>query len=90
MPDAGTILRLSVRGINVKQEKVTAAEKAFPEINDSTRQTQIFSFRLEIRPETTKSKYLSPTTWMEIMIETIDRSDMAEKIIGYAYFPLFL
>ena len=26
---------------------------------------------------------------MEIMIETIDRSDMTEKIIGYSYFPLF-
>ena len=27
---------------------------------------------------------------MEIMIETVDRSDMTEKIVGYAYFPLFL
>jgi hypothetical protein len=29
-------------------------------------------------------------TYMEIMIETIDRSDMKEKIVGYAYFPLFV
>ena len=27
---------------------------------------------------------------MEIVVETIDRSDMIEKFVGYAYFPLFL
>ena len=27
---------------------------------------------------------------MEIVVETIDRSDMKEKIIGFAYFPLFM
>jgi hypothetical protein len=37
MPDASTILRLSIRGINARQEKVVPGEKAFPEINDSTR-----------------------------------------------------
>ena len=47
---------------------------------------------MEVRPETlvNKAKSLSPTTWMEVMIETFDRADMAEKIVGYAYFPLFL
>jgi len=49
---------------------------------------------MEIRPEMqlgdTNPKMLDPTTLMEIMIETIDRSDMTEKIVGYAYFPLFL
>lgn len=33
---------------------------------------------------------LDPTTFIEIVVETIDRSDMVEKIVGYAYFPLFL
>lgn len=27
---------------------------------------------------------------LEIMIETVNRSDMHEKIVGFAYFPLFL
>ena len=27
---------------------------------------------------------------MEIIVETIDRLDMKEKIVGFAYFPLFL
>ena len=33
---------------------------------------------------------LNPTTFLEIIVETIDRFDMKEKIIGFAYFPLFL
>jgi hypothetical protein len=33
---------------------------------------------------------LNPTTFLEIIVETIDRVDMKEKIIGFAYFPLFL
>jgi len=49
---------------------------------------------MEIRPENqigeTNNKMLDPTTLIEIIVETIDRSDMNEKIIGYAYFPLFL
>lgn len=28
--------------------------------------------------------------FIEIMVETIDRSDMTEKIVGFAYFPLFM
>lgn len=33
---------------------------------------------------------LDPTTVVEIMVETIDRSDLTEKVVGFAYFPLFL
>ena len=28
--------------------------------------------------------------FLEIMIETIDRTDFNDKIVGFAYFPLFL
>jgi len=47
---------------------------------------------MEIRPETLvkKAKSLHPTTYIEIVVESIDRSDFSEKIVGYAYFPLFL
>lgn len=53
---------------------------------------QNFDFRLEIRPEN-QLKFLpglDPTLILEIMIETVNRSDMHEKIVGFAYFPLFL
>ena len=46
---------------------------------------------MEIRPENQIGQNkIDPTTFMEIVIETIDRSDMKEKIIGFCYFPLFL
>jgi len=53
---------------------------------------QSYDFRQEIRPDTLikPSKSLDPTTMLEIMIETIDRSDLYEKVVGFAYFPLFL
>ena len=61
-------------------------------IDESTRMVQNCDFRMEIRPETqiVPAQSLDPTTYMEIVVETIDRSDMIEKIVGYAYFPLFL
>jgi hypothetical protein len=46
---------------------------------------------MEIRPETLIGiNKIDPTTFLEIVVETIDRHDMKEKIIGFAYFPLFL
>ena len=47
---------------------------------------QNFDFRLEIRPEN-QLKFLTgldPTLILEIMIETVNRSDMHEKIVGFA------
>ena len=47
---------------------------------------------MEVRPTTLiqPKQYLDPTTFLEIMIETIDRVDFNEKVVGFAYFPLFL
>lgn len=42
-------------------------------------------FRYEIR-----GARLDPTMVVQATIETIDRSDGESKIVGYAYFPLFL
>jgi len=52
----------------------------------------MFDFRMEIRPENLEkaSRGIWPTTYIEIIVETMDRSDMNNKIIGFAYFPLFL
>jgi hypothetical protein len=68
------------------------AFKCFSDVNDSTRMVQDYLFRFEARPDgmIQKKPSLDPTTFLEIMIETIDRSDMNEKIVGFAYFPLFL
>jgi len=44
-----------------------------------------FGFRQEIR-----APKIDPTLTMLITVETIDRSDGLEKIVGYAYFPLFI
>ena len=33
---------------------------------------------------------IDPTVFIEIVVETIDRVDLSQKIVGYAYFPLFL
>ena len=91
-PDTATFTRLLIRGLTKKQEKVINAYKCFPEINDSTRMIQNFEFRMEVRPTTLiqPKQYLDPTTFLEIMVETIDRVDFNEKILGFAYFPLFL
>ena len=47
---------------------------------------------MEVRPTTLiqPKQYLDPTTFLEIMVETIDRVDFNEKVVGFAYFPLFL
>lgn len=44
-----------------------------------------YGFRQEVR-----STKIDPTLIMMITIETIDRVDSLEKIVGYAYFPLLL
>ena len=92
LPDCATCTRLLIRGITSQQVKILNTSKAFMDINQSTRMVQTYDFRWEIRPEDqiTKSDSLNPTTYIEIVVETIDRSDMLEKIVGYAYFPLFL
>jgi hypothetical protein len=44
-----------------------------------------YGFRHEIR-----APHIDPTLVIVITIESIDRSDGHEKIVGHAYFPLFL
>lgn len=80
-----------IRGITNKQQKIIPAEKTLALINESTRMVQSFDLRMEIRPDSLIDAHkIDPTTILEIVVETIDRSDMKEKIVGFAYFPLFL
>jgi hypothetical protein len=92
LPDSVTFSRLLIRGLNKSQKKVMNALKCFSDIDTSTRMAHDYNFRFEVRNENMvgKKPALDPTTFLEIMIETIDRTDMNEKIVGFAYFPLFL
>lgn len=92
LPDSVTFSRLLIRGLNKTQNKVMNALKCFSDIDTSTRMAHDYNFRFEVRNENMvgKKPSLDPTTFLEIMIETIDRTDMNEKIVGFAYFPLFL
>ena len=66
--------------------------KCFSDIDTSTKMVHDYNFRFEVRNDNMvgKKPFLDPTTFLEIMIETIDRTDMNEKIVGFSYFPLFL
>lgn len=92
LPDNVTFTRLTVRGVTSAYQKIVPTTRTFCELEESARMIQVYNHRVEIRPETLTQKRssLDPTTYMEIMIETIDRSDMNEKTVGFAYFPLFM
>ena len=59
--------------------------KGLADLEISKGRQPFFGFRQEIR-----APKLDPTLTMLITVETIDRWDGLEKIVGYAYFPLFL
>lgn len=86
------VTKLLVRGLNRLHEKQIQTEIVFPDLSTSTHNHQHYDYRFEIRPEKliNPSRSLDPTLMLEIMIEGIDREDRKDKIIGYAYFPLFL
>lgn len=92
LPDSVTFTRLLIRGLTKDQTKFMNAMKCFSDIDTSTRMVHDYNFRFEVRNDSTigKKPTLDPTSFLEIMIETIDRTDMNEKIVGFAYFPLFL
>jgi hypothetical protein len=55
------------------------------DIDLSSARSPFYGFRHELR-----AGKLDPTIVIETTIETIDRADGLEKIVGYAYLPLFL
>ena len=92
LPENCTHTRLMVRGLTKEHQKLIKTEKVLADIDSSSRHYQNYDYRMEIRPDTLlqPGKQLDPTLTLEIMIETIDRVDMVEKIVGFCYFPLFL
>ena len=59
--------------------------KGLCDIDLSSARNPFYGFRYELR-----APKLDPTIVIETTIETIDRADGLEKIVGYAYLPLFL
>jgi hypothetical protein len=74
-----------MRGFTVDQIRVIDPVKGLCDLNLSTSRNPFYGFRYELR-----APKLDPTVIIEVAVETIDRSDGLEKIIGYAYFPIFL
>lgn len=74
-----------MRGFTVDSIRVLDPVKGLCDLNMSTARMPFYGFRYELR-----APKLDPTVIIEATVETIDRSDGLEKIIGYCYFPLFL
>ena len=85
LPENATYSRVLMRGFTIDQIRVIDPVKGSCDLNISTSRSPWYCFRYELR-----APKLDPTIVIEIAVETIDRSDGLEKIVGYCYFPLFL
>lgn len=85
LPENATFSRVLMRGFTVDFIRVIDPVKGLCDLNLSTSRNPFYGFRYELR-----APKLDPTIIIEVTVETIDRSDGLEKIIGYCYFPLFL
>jgi hypothetical protein len=83
---------LVIKVITNKGNKVMEEVTEFADINESNRYLQDYDFRKEISVDTiaVKSEGIKANTYVEIIIESLDRNDFKIKTVGYAYFPLFL
>jgi hypothetical protein len=73
-----------VRVFNIDYQRLIGGVKGSCDAN-STSHHPFYNFRFEIRVPK-----LDPTAMVEITVETIDRSDGLSKVVGFAFFPLFL
>eukprot|EP00347_Sterkiella_histriomuscorum_P021982 403332092 len=85
LPENVSYSRILVRAFTIDQYRVINPTKGMADLDVSQGRHPFFGFRQEIR-----APKIDPTLTMLITVETIDRSDGLEKIVGYAYFPLFL
>jgi hypothetical protein len=74
-----------MRAFTVDQIRVIDPVKGACDLDLSTARNPFFGFRYELR-----APKLDPTIVIEATIETIDRADGLEKIVGYAYLPMFV
>jgi hypothetical protein len=85
LPENVTYTRCLMRAFTIDQYRVINAMKGLADLEISRARHPFYGFRHEIR-----APKIDPTTMIQITIETIDRSDGEDKIVGFAYFPLFL
>jgi hypothetical protein len=85
LPENVTFSRVIMRGFTSDYIRVIDPVKGTCDLDLSSARNPFYGFRYELR-----APKLDPTIVVEATIETIDRSDGLEKIVGYAYFPLFL
>ena len=85
LPENVTFSRVIMRAFTVDSIRVIDPVKGLCDIDLSSARNPFYGFRYELR-----AAKLDPTIVIETTIETIDRADGLEKIVGYAYLPLFL
>jgi len=85
LPENSTYSRCLMRAFTIDQYRCINAMKGLADLEISRGRHPFYGFRHEIRVPK-----VDPTTMIQITIETIDRVDMTDKIVGFAYFPLFL
>ena len=85
LPENVTYTRCLLRAFTLDQYRVINAMKGPADLEISRGRHPFFGFRHEIR-----APKIDPSTIVQITVETIDRSDGEDKIVGFAYFPLFL
>jgi hypothetical protein len=85
LPENSTYSRCLMRAFTIDQYRCINAMKGLADLEISRGRHPFYGFRHEIRVPK-----VDPTTIIQITIETIDRVDMTDKIVGFAYFPLFL
>jgi hypothetical protein len=85
LPENVTFSRVIMRAFTVDFIRVIDPVKGLCDIDLSSARSPFYGFRYELR-----AGKLDPTIVIETTIETIDRADGLEKIVGYAYLPLFL
>ena len=74
-----------MRAYTVDQIRVIDPVKGTADLELSSARNPFYGFRFELR-----APKLDSTIVIEATIETIDRSDGLEKIVGYAYLPIFI
>jgi hypothetical protein len=74
-----------MRVFTVDNIRVIDPIKGTCDLDLSSARNPFYGFRYELR-----APKLDPTIVIEATVETIDRADGLEKIVGYAYLPMFV
>jgi len=85
MPENVSIVKIIARICDHHHENLMDPQIHFPEIDGSTYQNQRFRTKLEVR-----GVEMVPSSIVFLTFVTIEATSLKEKVIGTAYFPLFM